>query len=85
MPPWRSTTTCFSEVVAATASSTIALASTTLPRRRLASTVISATASAMSRRVAIASAPKPENSGITIAPILAAASIATTASGTLGM
>ena len=47
--------------------------------------VISTRASPSATRVAIASAPKPENSGIATQPIFGTASIATKASGTLGM
>ena len=57
---------------------------TALPRRTVPSAVITAFASASWIREAIAPGPKPENSGTAIAPTLATAYSATTASGVIG-
>ena len=55
-----------------------------LPRRKLTSAVTIAFAPASLSRAATACAPKPEKIGTTIAPILAHARNAITASGTIG-
>ena len=76
--------TCWRLGTRVRASSMTCLAATTRPRRSEPSTVMTALALASLRRVTTASAPNPENSGSTIAPILGIASSATAASGMLG-
>ena len=78
------TTTCRTERATATASSAVSFIVTTLPRRGKPSAVISTVASASSSRLAIASAPNPENSGSHTAPSFEHAITATTASGVGG-
>ncbi len=84
--PTRSTTTTFSiEGVPASASSTLALSGTTLPRRHAPSPVTRTLAWASLMRSRSASAEKPPNTTLCGAPILAQASSAMGNSGTIPM
>ena len=82
----RSTTiTCSSESRSAIAPSIAAFIGVGLPRRSVASAVISALAPETSIRSATEPAEKPPKTTLWIAPIRVQASIATAASGTIGM
>ena len=84
-PDCFSTRRCCSVGIWAAASSAIGFIAQNFPRRYVPSAVKSAFASASFSRETIAAAPKPENSGRKIPPILMMASIAITISGTIGM
>ena len=66
------------------ASSSSGFSGTVRRLRVVPSAVMTALASASWSREAIAAGAKPENSGTTIAPMLATAYVATTASGVIG-
>ncbi len=85
IPVRRTTRTCFTDGCPATASSTASLSDTALPRRYWPSVVITIFASASSMRARSADAENPANTTECMTPSRAQASIATIASGTIGM
>jgi hypothetical protein len=84
-PTWRYINTATSPPTASSASSTVGLSGVTLPLLRMPSAVITSLAPASLILSARACAPKPENTTLWTAPILLTASIATMASGIIGM
>ena len=85
LPQRFRTKTWFTPGQLARASSTFAFNGTTLPRRHPPSAVITATACESSRRSLMDAAEKPPKTTECTAPMRAQASIAATASGTIGM
>ena len=81
----RTTMTCSTLGHSATASSTAGLSGSTLPRRKPPSAVITSFACASLMRSARALALNPPNTTECVAPMRAHASMATAASGIIGM
>lgn len=81
----RTTSTCSTLGWSATASSTASLSEAALPRRYWPSVVMTSLASASSTRAFSADAENPAKTTLCMAPRRAQASIATIASGTIGM
>ena len=85
LPVRRTTRTCSTDGVLSTASSTAGFSGDALPRRFWPSAVMTSRACASSMRERSASALKPPNTTECGAPRRAQASIATMASGIIGM
>ena len=75
----------FTDGVCASAPSTLALSGTDLPRRQPPSAVMHSLAPQSLMRSRSASAEKPPNTTVCVAPMRVQASIATAASGIIGM
>ena len=85
LPTWRTTSTASIEGHCPSAASTLAFSGTSLPPRIPASAVITIELSQSWMRPARASGLNPPNTTEWIAPIREQASMATAASGTIGM
>ena len=83
--PRRSTTTVCTVPASGRARATVASSAIGRPRRQARSVVTTARAPLSARRSISGCTPKPENSGMAMAPILAMANRAAAASGTIGM
>jgi hypothetical protein len=84
-PRCRSTSTCRTLGTDTSASSSTDFIAPGVPRRQVPSTVSTTLASPSFRRETMGCGPKPENSGITTAPIFITAKKAMKVSGRLGM
>ena len=85
MPVRRTTSTCSTDFCPSTASSTDSFSDTALPRRNCPSVVMTSLASASSTRAFSADAENPAKTTLCMMPSRAQASIATMASGTIGI